>query len=68
MPISVSLAVGLQAVGIHAYTLVPRLDPSDIQAPAFPVNAMVCSTALSTHIVAMSQARHVKPVILAEGI
>ena len=34
---------------------------SDIQAPAFPVNAVMYSTALTTHISAMSRARHVEP-------
>ena len=41
VPISVSLAIRLQAVGIHAYTHVPNLttfDQNHIQAPAFAVN------------------------------
>ena len=38
---------------------------NDIPAPAFAVNAVVYSTALTTHIIAISRAR---PVIVAEGI
>ncbi len=36
--------------------------------PAFPVNVLVCSTALTINIIAISRARHVEPVILASGI
>ena len=39
-----------------------------IQMPAFPINAAMYSTPFSTHIVAMSGARHCEPAILAEGI
>ena len=57
LPIAVSLAVRLQAVGTRAYTHVrrrpSRLPRSIFQARAFPVNAAVRSTALTNHIIAI---------------
>ena len=58
----------------QVYTLI-RMYPGlatfaqiDIQAPAFPVNAVVCSTALAIHIVAMSRPGRAEPQIPAQGI
>ncbi len=41
---------------IHMYPGLVALGENDIQAPAYAVNAVVYSTALTTHISAMSQA------------
>ena len=59
MPIAISWAAGLQAVGMHDYTNVPRL--GNVWPERYAVNAVVCR---HTHIFAMSWARQVEPVIL----
>ncbi len=41
---------------------------NDIPSACLSVNAVACNTALPTHIIAMSGARHVQRVIVAEGI
>ena len=53
---------------IHMNPGLVTFGQSDIQAPAFPVNAVVYATALTAHVIAVSRARHVEPVILAEEI
>ena len=54
---------------LYACTPAPAtFGQNDIQAPAFAVNAVVCSTAFAMNIIAVSRARRVQPVILAEGI
>ena len=57
VPISVSLATGFQAVGMQTHPRTPvavAFPQIDIQAPAFPVSAVVCSIALAMNIIAIS--------------
>ena len=72
MPIAVSLPIQFQALGILAYTHVPQcsqcLPTTIFQAPAFPVTAVLCSTALIINIAPISQASHIHHVIVAKGI
>ena len=54
---------------LYACTRTPvAFRQNHIPTPALAANAVVCSTALTTHIFAMRWARHVERVILAEGI
>ena len=41
---------------------------NNIQAPAFPVNAVLYRAALATHIIAMRRERRAEPLIFANGI
>ena len=61
---SVFLAIGFQAVGIHACTHVHLMvsGHNDIQAPAFPVNAVV--SALRSYLILLPLDKRVEPVIL----
>ncbi len=72
VPIAVFLAVGLQAVGIHDYTHLPRLgnvwpERYSKRLP-FPSMQLCAASALTMNIIATSRARHVERVIVAEGI
>ena len=59
MPIAVSFTIWLQVLGIHVqYTCT---------LPVFAINAVVSTTALSTHTIAMSCAWDVGPVITAKA-
>ena len=51
---------------MHTYPGTGNICQNNIQAPAFAVNAVLYSTALTTHIVAVRPARRVEPVILDE--
>ena len=55
VPISVSSAIWLHGVGIHMSICIHHglvtFAENHIQVPAFPVNAVVCSTALTTHVI-----------------
>ena len=50
------------------YSILVAFGQNHIQAPAIPINAVMCTTALTTHIIAMSQAWHAHPMSLAKQI